>query len=192
MPMWSSFWRNLATWPCHHEAGVGNKPKKSWLYRLTGSQWDNPKRTTVTRTNQTLSFGKFEYEPQEGIHDSLVVQWLRVHLPMQETWFNPWSGKIPHAVEQLSLCTTSTEPVHHKYWAHAPQVLSPCTTSTEPVHHKYWARVLQLLKPTCLEPMLCSKRSHCMRNLRTATREQPPLDSAKESPLTATKIQHSQ
>ena len=25
--------------------------------------------------------------------------------------FNPWSRKIPHALEQLSLCTTTTEPV---------------------------------------------------------------------------------
>ena len=24
--------------------------------------------------------------------------------------FNPWSGKIPRAAEQLSLCTTTTEP----------------------------------------------------------------------------------
>ena len=26
-------------------------------------------------------------------------------------WFNPCSRKIPHAVEQLSLCATATEPV---------------------------------------------------------------------------------
>ena len=25
--------------------------------------------------------------------------------------FDPWSGKIPHAAEQLSPCTTTTEPV---------------------------------------------------------------------------------
>ena len=25
--------------------------------------------------------------------------------------FEPWSGKIPHATEQLSPCTTTTEPV---------------------------------------------------------------------------------
>ena len=25
--------------------------------------------------------------------------------------FDPWSGKIPHAAEQLSLCATTTEPV---------------------------------------------------------------------------------
>ena len=33
--------------------------------------------------------------------------------------FNPWSGKIPHARELLSLCTTATEPACPR--AHAPQ-----------------------------------------------------------------------
>lgn len=28
--------------------------------------------------------------------------------------FAPWSGKIPHAVEQLSACTTTTEPASRK------------------------------------------------------------------------------
>ena len=49
---------------------------------------------------------------------SLVVQWLRICLPMQGTWVwalvredptQPWSGKIPHASEQLSLYATTTE-----------------------------------------------------------------------------------
>ena len=26
--------------------------------------------------------------------------------------FEPWSGKIPHATEQLSPCATTTEPAH--------------------------------------------------------------------------------
>ena len=39
---------------------------------------------------------------------SLVAQWLRIHLPMQGTQFEPWSGKIPRATEQLS-------PVCHNY-----------------------------------------------------------------------------
>ena len=29
--------------------------------------------------------------------------------------FEPWSGKIPHAAEQLSPCTTTTEPTCHNY-----------------------------------------------------------------------------
>ena len=33
---------------------------------------------------------------------SPVVQWLRIHRPRQGTQFDPWSGKIPHALEQLS------------------------------------------------------------------------------------------
>ncbi|KAJ8777852.1 hypothetical protein J1605_014109 [Eschrichtius robustus] len=45
--------------------------------------------------------------------------------------FKSWSGKIPHATEQLSLCATTTE-----------------------------ARVPQLLKLTRLEPVLHNKRIH--------------------------------
>ena len=35
--------------------------------------------------------------------------------------FNPWSRKIPHATEQLSLCATTIEPV----------LLNPLNESTE-------------------------------------------------------------
>ena len=39
---------------------------------------------------------------------------------MQETWFNPWPRKIPHAAGQLSLC------VRHNYWSsRAPQQQKP-------------------------------------------------------------------
>ena len=39
----------------------------------------------------------------------LVVQCLRICLPMQGARFSPWLGKIPHAVGQLSPGTTTTE-----------------------------------------------------------------------------------
>ena len=32
---------------------------------------------------------------------SLVAQWLRIFLPFRGHGFEPWSGKIPHAAEQL-------------------------------------------------------------------------------------------
>ena len=41
---------------------------------------------------------------------SLVAQWLRICLPLQVHRFEPWSGKIPHAAEQLRPCATTTEP----------------------------------------------------------------------------------
>ena len=82
---------------------------------------------------------------------SLVAQWLRIRLPMQGHGFKSWSGKIPHATEQLSPCITTTEPV---LW-------SPLATTPEPASHNYWAPVPQLLKPAHLEPVLHNKRSHC-------------------------------
>ena len=74
---------------------------------------------------------------------SLVVQWLRIHLPVQGT--RVWS-----LVQEDPTCCEATKPVRHNYWACA----------LEPAHHRYWAHVPQLLKPACLEPMLHNKRSH--------------------------------
>ena len=42
--------------------------------------------------------------------------------------FEPWSGKIPHAAEQLSPCATTTKPA---LLAREPQLVSLCTTTTE-------------------------------------------------------------
>ena len=43
---------------------------------------------------------------------------------MQGTRFDPRSGKIPRATEQLSQWATTTEPAHHNYWSR--RALSPC------------------------------------------------------------------
>ena len=53
-------------------------------------------------------------------------------LPGQGHRFDPWSGKIPHNMEQL-------------------KSVSPCSGAWEP----------QLLKLVYLEPVLCSERSRC-------------------------------
>ena len=39
----------------------------------------------------------------------IVVQWLRIFLPIKGHKFDPSSGKIPYTSEQLSLCTTAIE-----------------------------------------------------------------------------------
>ena len=74
---------------------------------------------------------------------SLVVQWLRIRLPMQ-------GARVRALVREDPTCCTATKSVCHNYWA--------CTL--EPVSHNYWGCVPQLLKPAHLEPMLCNKRSH--------------------------------
>ena len=62
---------------------------------------------------------------------SLVVQWLRIRLPMQRTW-------VQSLVWEDPTCHGATKPVRHNCWAHVPQ----------------------LLKPMHLEPMLRNKGSH--------------------------------
>ena len=63
---------------------------------------------------------------------SLVVQWLRICLPIQGTWVQSLVWEDP-----------------------------TCHGAIKPVCHNYCARVPQLLKPTRLEPVLCNKRSPC-------------------------------
>ena len=74
---------------------------------------------------------------------SLVVQWLRICLPVQGTWVQVLAQEYP-------TCRRATKPVCHNYWACA----------LEPASHNYWAHVPQLLKPAHLEPVLRNKRSH--------------------------------
>ena len=62
---------------------------------------------------------------------SLVVQWLRIHLPMQGT--QVWSLQI----QEYSTCPGATKPAHDNYWAR----------TLEPMRGDYWVRMLQLLKP---------------------------------------------
>ena len=65
------------------------------------------------------------------IRASMVVQWLRICLPMQET-------RVRALVREDPTCRRATKPVQHNYWVCVPQ----------------------LLKPVHLEPMLRNKRSH--------------------------------
>ena len=86
-----------------------------------------------------LGFNKIWRALREGLPSegtSLVVQWLRIHLPMQGTW-------VRSLVQEDSTCHGATKPV--------PQLLSLSSRAWEP----------QPLKPGSLEPMLCNKRSHC-------------------------------
>ena len=47
-------------------------------------------------------------DKQEYLFRTSVVQWLRIHLPVQGQ-FDPWSRKITHAAEQLSPQAAITE-----------------------------------------------------------------------------------
>ena len=97
---------------------------------------------------------------------SLVVQWLRTHLPMQGTWVQALVWEDP-------TCCGATKPMRHSYWACA----------LEPTSHSCWAHALHLLKSTRLEPVLCNKRSHHNEKPMQCNKEWPPHAATRERPV---------
>ena len=116
------------------------------LVKISGKLWDllenrrsiisttvSPVLTNTLWQKANKCFGMAMYLSPQKIQlnrISLVVQWLRIWLPMQRTQFDPWSWKIPHALGPLSPCNTTTEPACCNYWSQCiPQ--SPCSTKRE-------------------------------------------------------------
>ena len=126
--------------PVYFPLGVGELP----LTRLNeinvhGCYW----RVESIWFRQNWDVCYFYWLQNIDVGTSLVVQWLRIRLPMQGT-------RVWTLVRADPTYRGASKPVHHNYWACA----------LEPVSHNYWAHVPQLLKPVCLEPMLRNKRSH--------------------------------
>ena len=96
-------------------------------------------------------------------------------LPMQETGFDLWSGKISPAAEQLSQCTTTTE---------ACMLQGPRATTSEPwaattdarAPYSQQAKTTELMR---LMPVLHTKKSRC--------NEKPPHSSKELNPLPTTR-----
>ena len=80
----------------------------------------------VVINGQRKAKGELEEESkEEGFPGSSVVKEFTCQCRRHR--FNPWSGKILHALEQLNLCTTMAEPV----------LQSPETATIEPVCRTY-------------------------------------------------------
>ena len=68
---------------------------------------------------------------------SLVVQWLRIRLPMQGT--QVWA-----LVQDNATCCRATKPVRHNYWACVPQLLKPRAHAPQQEKPPQWeARTVQ-------------------------------------------------
>ena len=122
--------------------------------RLEGIQSETPKHLVLLELCYRLqfvyhSFSVVSCEPCKEFNKkwwmgtSLVVQWLRVHLPTQGT-------RVRGLVREDPTCGGVTKSMCHDYWACA----------LEPASHNYWARMLQPQKPARLEPVHRNKRSH--------------------------------
>ena len=97
---------------------------------------------------------------------SLVVQWLRICLPMQKTWV--WA-----LVQEDPTCRRATKPVRHNYWACALQ----------PASHNYW-------RPCTYSPCSATREATAI-SLHT-TKSSPCLLQLEKSPRAAMKTQCSQ
>ena len=92
---------------------------------------------------------------------SQVAQWIRIHLPMLGAQVQSWVWKDP-------ICHEAKKPVCHNHW----------DSALEPLSCNYWA-CTRLLKPTCLDPVLCYKRSHHNEKPTHHKGKQPPLAAMK-------------
>ena len=59
----------------------------------------------------------------------------------REHGFEPWSGRIPHAAEQLGLCATTTEPALSNPWATTTEACAPgaCAPQEKPPQWEAYA-----------------------------------------------------
>ena len=80
-------------------------------------------------------------------------------------------GRIPHAVDQLSPCITTTEPMHPG--ARTPQHEKPLQS--------------QVQSPCLLEPGLHSKRSHCNHRYRARASWSLGSTAREATAITATR-----
>ena len=80
-------------------------------------RWDHVKtfwntgKTSILFDCNSVSFSFGILSLKSALRTSLVAQWLRIRLPVQGTRVQSLVREDPTCTEQLSPCTTTTEPV---------------------------------------------------------------------------------
>ena len=148
-------------------------------------------RSVLSRTVTWKGCFKWAFK-RSPLGTSLVVQWLSICLPMQET-------RVRALVQEDPTCHGATKPMYHNYWARA----------LESPSRNYWAHVPQLLSPraaTTEAHMLwgpCATTTEALTpRTRALQQEKPPqweahapqrrVAATRESLHAAMKTQHSQ
>ena len=122
------------------------KPRERGRESSTENPWDLEKRSIsqawwahscISLAKVLTGISNLSQLKKQTRGTSLVVQWLRIHLPTQRTWVQSLIQELrfPHAAGQLNPHALNTEPACCNYW-------SPCT----------------------LKPVLCNERSHRNEN----------------------------
>ena len=96
------------TWsPVDWGEGCWPPQQQGWLPKTGGKTWG-------------LWMKWFSFKTEQGFPG---VHWLRIHLATQGTPFDPWSGKIPHALSNYWARTL--EPKRCNHWNQPTQSLCP-------------------------------------------------------------------
>ena len=109
----------------------------------TSTLWNLLRASGISKTSDHWPFSSKKSPTKNYWGSSLVLQGIRINLPMQGTrvWSLVWEDPT---------CLGATRPLSHNYWA----------CGLEPENLYCWAHVLQSLKPVCLEPVLHKRRRH--------------------------------
>ena len=140
--------------------------KASIMFQIS-TRWTRTQRRELVNSSTALIYQKairtvhlFTFNRIVKGRPSLVAQ-----CQCRRHGLDPWSWRIPHAVEQLNQCTTATECV----------LQSPGVPTTEPACYSYWS-------PCAQGPRSAAREAAARGGPHTATREQPLLSAARESP----------
>ena len=156
---------HLETWH-HNSSSCGSILHCLWGHCLSLSEQrsDTHSRKQYVRVDEIKTSDFFKIQ-------TLGLPWWC--LPMQETRVQSLAWEIPHATEQLSLCTTTSalELRSCNYWTHVPPLLKPACLSTCPLPQekppRWGACVLQLESSPHLlqlEKSLCSTKGSAQPN----------------------------
>ena len=110
------------------EQWVGGQRVQTSSYKINKPQ--NATCTLATIVRYCILHLKTDWESFSQKFSSQRLSWWlsgkESACPCRGHGFDPWSGKIPHATEQLSPCTTTTEPRNYNYWSPGSLELVHC------------------------------------------------------------------
>ena len=130
------------------------------LFKKRTTKQNRQKKTTTPPPKKTKPRG---LEPLRNLTKnpqmwtSLVVQWLRIRLPMQGT-------RVQSLGQEDPTSRRATKPTSHNYWARAPQLLKPACS--------------RACVPQLLSPHAATTEAHAPR-ARAPQQEKPPQWEAR-------------
>ena len=174
LPSWSNrAWKTghcglQGSWQCCSSSGC-------WIHRCLFCE--NPSSSTLKVCSHFRLYRMLRWESHK--RTSLVVQWLRLCLPVQGTWFAPRSREIPHAMEQPSRLKPECPE------ARIPQEELPqwgtCALQPERSHCSWRLEKTQQRRPSGAKDGLILKKLPEKQSSHTPSSDRP---SYRYSPLT--------